>query len=111
MIIYIFRQKYDMSVPANWMSIIEDSPHLFSIAKDALMDRVYPNLPNSQKSDNGPLETKVNELAELTLPWNDNYWNIFVTSVSSTVDIWGRIIGPDHSVKICIVYSFSKNWL
>ena len=79
------------------MSIIEDSPHLFSIAKDALMDRVYPNIPNSQKSDNCPSETKDND-AELTLPWNEKHWNIFVTSVSSTVDIWGRLIGPDYSV-------------
>lgn len=97
-VLCIFREKYDQSVPDNWMSIIEDSPHLFSIAKDALMDRVYPNMPNSQKSDNGPSETKGNDLGDLKLPWNEKHWNIFVTSVSSTVDIWGRLIGPDYSV-------------
>lgn len=95
-----------MSVPENWMSIIEDSPHLFSIAKDALMDRVYPNIPNSQKSDNGPLEPKGNDLDELTLPWNEKHWNIFVTSVSSTVDIWGRLIGPDYSVGFEFFFFF-----
>lgn len=95
-----------MSVPDNWMSIIEDNPHLFSIAKDALMDRVYPNIPNSQKSDSGgSLESKGNDLDELTLPWNEKHWNIFVTSVSSTVELWGRLIGPDYSVR----FTFSIN--
>lgn len=87
-----------MSVPDNWMSIIEDSPHLFSIAKDALMDRVYPNIPSLQKSDNSSVETKSNDLGDLKFPWEEKHWNIFVTSVSSTVDIWGRLIGPDYSV-------------
>lgn len=88
-----------MTVPDNWMSIIEENPRLFSIAKDALMDRVYPNFPNTQKGDNGASETKGSDLDELTLPWNEKHWNIFVTSVSSTVDIWGRLIGPDYSVR------------
>lgn len=88
------------------MNVIEDNPQLFSIAKDSLMDRVYPNLP-AQKGDNGLTEPKVNELDELVLPWNEKHWNIFVTSVSSTVDIWGRLIGPDYSV----CYRFRWNYL
>lgn len=87
------------------MSIIEDSPHLFSIAKDALMDRVYPNL---QKSDHGPSEAKGTDLGDLKLPWDEKHWNIFVTSVSSTVDIWGRLIGPDYSVRDYILILKSK---
>lgn len=96
-VIFICREKYDMTLPDNWMNIVEDSPHLFSIAKDALMDRVYPNL-QSQKSGNNVPGQKINDLDELALPWNEKHWNIFVTSVSSTVDIWGRLIGPDYSV-------------
>lgn len=93
------REKYDATLPEGWMSIIEDSPQMFSIAKDALMDRVYPNIPN-QKSQNGVAEQKTNELEELVLPWYEKHWNIFVTSVSTTVDIWGRLIGPDFSVSM-----------
>lgn len=80
------------------MNVIEENPHLFSIAKDTLMDRVYPNL-QGQKCDNGTSEQKPKELDELVLPWNEKHWNIFVTSVSSTVDIWGRLIGPEYSVR------------
>lgn len=87
-----------MTVPDGWMNIIEDNPHVFSIAKDALMDRVYPNLP-TRKSNNGLPEQKSLELDELILPWNEKHWNIFVTSVSSTVDIWGRLIGLEYSVS------------
>lgn len=92
-----------MSVPDNWMSIIEDNPRLFSIAKDTLMDRVYPNLPNAPKTGNDPSEAKASELDELMLPWNEKHWNIFVTSVSSTVDIWGRLIGSDYSVRLLLL--------
>lgn len=92
------------------MSIIEDNSHLFSIAKDTLMDRVYPNLPNLQKSENGQSEVKINELGELMLPWNEKHWNIFVTSVSSTVDIWGRLIGSDYSVGFVILKMEIEIW-
>lgn len=92
------REKYDAILPDAWMSIIEDNPRMFSIAKDALMDRVYPNLSH-KKTNADSVEQKVNELENLVLPWNEKHWNIFVTSVSSTVDIWGRLIGPDYSVS------------
>lgn len=93
-----FREKYEAILPDGWMNVIEENPHLFSIAKDSLMDRVYPNL-QGQKCDNGTSEQKAKELDELMLPWNEKHWNVFVTSVSSTVDIWGRLIGPEYSVR------------
>lgn len=96
-----------MTLPDGWMSIIEENPRLFSIAKDALMDRVYPNL-QSRKSDNGVPGQKANDLDELVLPWNEKHWNIFVTSVSSTVDIWGRLIGPDYSVIIDLLWKLKE---
>lgn len=88
-----------MTLPEGWMNVIDDNPHLFSIAKDALMDRVYPNLQN-RKTDDGIPGQKAKDLDELVLPWNEKHWNIFVTSVSSTVDIWGRLIGLDYSASI-----------
>lgn len=78
---------------------------MFSIAKDALMDRVYPNIPN-QKSDNGTTEQKFNELDELILPFNEKHWNVFITSVSSTVDIWGRLIGAEYSVSEFFTHTY-----
>lgn len=95
------REKYDATLPDGWMGVIEDNPQVFSIAKDALMDRVYPNIHHIQTSKNGVAEQKVNEL-ELVLPWTEKHWNIFVTSVSTTVDIWGRLIGADYSVSNCL---------
>lgn len=81
------------------MSVIEENPKIFSIAKDALMDRVYPNIPG-EKNDNDSAKQKNSEVDELVLPWNEKHWNIFVTSVSSTVDIWGRLIGAGYSVSL-----------
>lgn len=101
-----FREKYDATLPDGWMNLIEDNPHFFTIAKDSLMDRVYPNL-QGQKTNNGTSEQKAKELDELVLPWNEKHWNVFVTSVSTTVDIWGRLIGPDFSV--CAFFFRKRN--
>ncbi|XP_031618681.1 tudor domain-containing protein 7A-like isoform X3 [Contarinia nasturtii] len=95
----LFQEKYDAILPDGWMDVIENSRQMFSIAKDALMDRVYPNITN-QKSDNDSAEQKLNELEELILPFNEKHWNVFITSVSSTVDIWGRLIGAEYSAKL-----------
>lgn len=41
--------------------------------------------------------TKVIQIDPICLPWADEYWSIFVTHCSSTVEVWGRLFGPDYS--------------
>lgn len=94
---YIFRERYDLTLPDDWLSIIYDNAQLFTVIKDSLMDRVYPNI--SQLTPKKEVcEPDSNKAPQLSLPWNEKYWNVFITSVSSTVEIWGRLIGPDYSV-------------
>lgn len=97
---YLDREKFGLSLPDDWLNIIQDYPHMFSIIKDALMDRVYPIL--SHKVD-GECKLENSKLNNLALPWNEKYWNVFITSVSSTLDIWGRLIGPEFSVSYTIL--------
>lgn len=96
-IYFCYRERYDLTLPDNWLSIIYDNAQLFTVIKDSLMDRVYPNI--SQSTANKEVcEPDSNTAPQLGLPWNEKYWNVFITSVSSTVEIWGRLIGPDYSV-------------
>lgn len=39
-------------------------------------------------------------LEKLALPWTEKYWNLFITNPKSTIEIWGRLIGPEYSVGI-----------
>lgn len=38
-------------------------------------------------------------LDKLQLPWSEKRWNLYVSNSKSTVEIWGRLIGPDYSVS------------
>lgn len=94
-------------MPNEWLSIIYDNTQLFIVIKDSLMDRVYPNI--SQLTPKKEVcEPDSNKARQLSLPWNDNYWNVFITSVSSTVEIWGRLIGPDYSVSQIVFSSLFR---
>lgn len=64
---------------------------MFSIVEDSVTERVYPNILDDS-DDCRP--------DELQLPWGERHWNVYITSVSSTVEVWGRLIGPDYSVSM-----------
>lgn len=81
-------------MPDHWKNIIEENPQMYSIVNDSLTDRVYPNIP----TQNDTSEHKILKPDDLALPWNERHWNVFVTSVLSTVDVWGRLIGTEYSV-------------
>lgn len=85
-------------MPENWATVIDDYPKMFTVVTD-LTERVYRNnlmqaIGNGNETDQTTVQPD-----ELMLPWGEKYWNVFVTSVTSTVDIWGRLIGPDFSVR------------
>lgn len=42
---------------------------------------------------------KDQKMDNLKLPWDDEYWNLIITCTISTAEVWGRIIGKDHSVS------------
>lgn len=78
-------------LPGHWESIIRVNPQMFSIVEDSVTERVYPNMLDGG-DDCRP--------DELQLPWSERHWNVYITSVSSTVEVWGRLIGPDYSVTM-----------
>lgn len=85
-----------MTLPHHWKSIIVENPQMFSVVGDSVAEIVYPNIID----DNNPTDVVQKKYCshELLLPWHENHWNVYITSVSSTVDVWGRLIGADYSV-------------
>ncbi|GBP01982.1 Tudor domain-containing protein 7 [Eumeta japonica] len=43
--------------------------------------------------------TKTIQIDPIRLPWSDEYWNIFITHCSSTVEVWGRLFGQEYNVR------------
>lgn len=49
-------------------------------------------------------------MEKLVLPWNEKYWNVFITNPKSTVEIWARLIGAEYSVSNGEYNSFCVNY-
>lgn len=57
------------------------------------------------RGDSLPIEGNNGVTMEpLQLPWNSKYWNLFIVNPKSTVELWGRLIGPEYSVSAVFVH-------
>lgn len=54
-----------------------------------------PPLPVTLEAE----ESNFKYMDKLQLPWSEKHWNLYVTNPKSSVEIWGRLIGPDYSVS------------
>lgn len=94
----VFRKKFELVLPDHWMTIIQDNPQLFSIVSDSVSELVYPNIRDGSDTIDSAQQRSCKP-DELVLPWTEKHWNVYITSISSTVEVWGRLIGPDYSVR------------
>lgn len=60
----------------------------------------YDEIDNAPSNINKPLVNDLVHSDALTLPWQEKYWNLYITHPRSTVEVWARIIGPEFSVSI-----------
>jgi len=49
------------------------------------------------------VKNKLND-NKIQLPWNEKYWNLYITNPVSTDEVWVRIVGDDYSVSVLIHY-------
>lgn len=96
----LYREMFQLRLPDHWFDIVLLSPQLFSICKAIQGNEIISAILKSTET----VITEVNgpnyiDMEKLQLPWSRKYWDIIVTNPKSTVEIWGRLIGPDHSVS------------
>lgn len=36
---------------------------------------------------------------KIEYPWHEDYWCLYITHTRSTTEIWGKLIGKQHSVS------------
>lgn len=91
--------KYKLSIPSNFDRIITvDYEDWFVVEQQCtpLKSMVYPGkrpliLSSSDKSAN----TRTNN-SEITLPWHEDQWNVFITFPETTTCVWANLLGPDY---------------
>ncbi|XP_061390979.1 tudor domain-containing protein 7B [Musca vetustissima] len=85
-----FETTFQQSLPEDWWMLIQTSS-LFTTETGLSKVIIFAN------KDADKDKTKVIQIDPICLPWSDEYWSIFITHCNSTVEVWGRLFGPDYS--------------
>lgn len=87
---------------------VENVPHTNEIVSNGV-PAIQPHIAGLNGNQIEASEPQIEEsnykyMDKLMLPWSEKYWNLYITNPKSTVEIWGRLIGPDYSVSVLIGY-------
>lgn len=80
------------------MEIVETMPQLFEL--ETCVDGrqiLYVTVIDDELSPSVLLDNDFKKMSQLTLPWTEKHWNVFLTNPVSTVEIWGRLVGSAYS--------------
>ncbi|XP_058834964.1 tudor domain-containing protein 7A isoform X2 [Topomyia yanbarensis] len=96
-----FRNAHQALLPDHWETIILSHAHMFSKEEAQGNTIMFANI----REDNGSNGSVVSNTSEakfmltnvLVLPWEEKYWNLFITNPASTVEIWARLVGQQYS--------------
>lgn len=95
----MYIDSYKLSLPENWRQMVKQHEgSLFNFETNAFNELIVFAVGDVDTGDNRSTEVaSAQEIAELEFPWEEKLWNVFVTSVFSTNDICGRLIGKNYS--------------
>lgn len=95
-----FESAFQVQLPDNWWALVQTSS-LFTTETNLGKVIIFAN--KDAEKDSIALctgeATKTIQMDPIRLPWSDEYWNIFITHCSSTVEVWGRLFGQDYNIR------------
>lgn len=118
-----FRTRYETALPADWENIVQKRPEMFTInTQRTNYDIIFKQVATPQaqpapeqarvsastsaqrsmtrNGDTLPQQVESFEMDTMKLPWFDVTWNIDVTWVASTIDVWGQLCDCDLMVSL-----------
>lgn len=96
-----FQKAYQVSVPDHWTAIIGSYSKYFTVERGASKCfLVFANEETGSTSNGGAVKSGTVGQEKLGLPWNEKYWNIYISNPSSTTTVWARIIGENFSNRM-----------
>lgn len=95
----LYMDAYKLSLPENWNQLVKQfDGQLFQFETLAFKDEIIFAIGDG--TIERPLTPPVDpaqHIPELEFPWNDKFWNVYVTSAFNPNDICARLIGKDYS--------------
>lgn len=101
-----FLEAHQSLLPDHWESeIMLTRPRMFykeEVSQQASIYFAVVGDGNGSNESNSSItsEAKIMSVNLVELPWEETYWNIYVTNPVSTVEIWARLVGPQYSDRM-----------
>uniref|UniRef100_A0A182WDR6 Tudor domain-containing protein 7 n=1 Tax=Anopheles minimus TaxID=112268 RepID=A0A182WDR6_9DIPT len=98
-----FEETHRALLPDHWFAIIDQyANQLFVLEDGPTGDTIVFAREQPSGSDVASNTSEAREMAmnQLTLPWDEQYWNVYVTNPVSTVEVWARLVGKEYSDKM-----------
>ncbi|XP_061512893.1 uncharacterized protein LOC1270837 [Anopheles gambiae] len=98
-----FQETHRALLPDHWFAIIDQYANQLFVLEDGpngdwiVYAREQPSGSDVESNTSEACQMAVNQL---TLPWDDQYWNLYVTNPVSTVEVWARLVGKEYSDKM-----------
>lgn len=102
----LFQEKYKERLTQSefdWNEFLSANSNCFTIDDNIIFytpaDEAQYNSIESISSESSSKSSIVSGIPAPCLPWDEDHWGVFITSVNSTTSVWARIIGPEYSVS------------
>uniref|UniRef100_A0A182P5C8 Tudor domain-containing protein 7 n=1 Tax=Anopheles epiroticus TaxID=199890 RepID=A0A182P5C8_9DIPT len=98
-----FEETHRALLPDHWFAIIDQySNQLFVLEDGPAGDTIVfaREQPSGSDVESNTSEARQMAMNQLTLPWDEQYWNLYVTNPVSTVEVWARLVGTEYSDKM-----------
>ncbi|KAL5286246.1 TDRD7 family protein [Megaselia abdita] len=95
-----FETTFEQRVPNDWYQNLQKRPDLFSIENSNSDSLIFAKDPTvSSASSTASSDMGYFSAERMQLPFENKYWNLYVTHCKSTVEVWGRLVGEGFSDK------------
>uniref|UniRef100_A0A182QFJ7 Tudor domain-containing protein 7 n=1 Tax=Anopheles farauti TaxID=69004 RepID=A0A182QFJ7_9DIPT len=97
-----FQETHRALLPDHWFAIIDQHANQLFVLEDGPGDTIVFAREQPSGSDVASNTSEARQMAmnQLTLPWDEQYWNLYVTNPVSTVEVWARLVGKEYSDKM-----------
>ncbi|XP_050090551.1 tudor domain-containing protein 7B [Anopheles aquasalis] len=97
-----FEQAHRSTLPDHWFSLLDRYSNQLFVLEDCLGDTIVfaREQPSSSDAASNTSEARQMALNQLVLPWDEQYWNLYITNPVSTVEVWARLVGKEYSDKM-----------
>ncbi|XP_053677129.1 uncharacterized protein LOC128727257 [Anopheles nili] len=97
-----FQETHRALLPDHWFGIIDQYANQMFVLEDGPRDSIVfaREQPSGSDIASNTSEARQMSMNQLTLPWDEQYWNLYVTNPVSTVEVWARLVGKEYSDKM-----------